>query len=93
VDAGASIGVDVSVGVGVSVGVDVGEDVRVGVGKRVGVDVPGVERPKKRGTGSVSRPFTVMVVACEIATAQPRIHIIMTAMARAARSISFFGGC
>jgi hypothetical protein len=91
VDAGASIGVDVSVGVGVSVGVDV--DVRVGVDVSVGVDVPGVERPKKRGTGIVSCPFTVMVVACEIAAAQPKMHIIMTVMARAARSISFFGGC
>jgi hypothetical protein len=84
---GESVGVDVNVGKGVGVGEG------IGVGERVGVDVPGVERPKKCGTGIVSCPFTVMVVACEIATAQPKMHIIMTVMARAARSISFFGVC
>jgi hypothetical protein len=75
---------------GVGVGVDVGEDSGVKVGVEDGVVLAGAGRP---GTGSVSWPLTVMVVAREIATAKPKTPTMITEMARTVLNISFFEGC
>ena len=90
------------IGEGTAVGVGsccVGEGTAFGVGKdiefgvNVGVDVEVGAGARKAGMGSVSLPFTVMVVAREIITAVPKMPIMITVMARAARIIFPLGGC
>ena len=90
---GVGAGVDEAEGEGVSAGVDLGDRVGLPGGGKPEAGTRGWVGVGTEGRGRICCPLMLMLEACEISTARPKILAMITVIANTARKSSPFEGC